>query len=590
MAVIPIYKEQAFGVSPQLPRRKGAVPAEAFGSGQWKFIQRLGETGENISRTLLKRQQQKQKEEDILKGESAFTDAEDEVRNLKNQYLRTQGLDADGITKSADADINAVRDKYILKLDNERQRNYFNQRLDQYRGNSLNTLSRHESAQFLKSKSRILSNRVISATTNALDNNDNPELFNADLNEALSARELEMSSQGYSSVTKKNELAKLKSDILTDSIKISLNKDDLTGAKARFEKEKKNILPEQRARIAEVIKSKEFSAEAQSNTDIIWKESQGNITEFTNLARRTLSGKMEDDVINRGKYRYNEVKTQEAMTRNIIKDDLLGGVRDSLSYEEALKVIEKAPDNKMKVNLEAYAAKRFKALGSGNPKTDKPGTAYDLRVRIDESLNGMIPVTDPRYIRSALQLEAESYGKLTRATQSNIINYYRQGGKQASVTRANIEKVYQYYKKKAKIDLKEDGPTIDVIWNEVLTTTEPGTQITDKQIEKVTRRVIAEGEVEKIIQTPVGPAFEEGIWPGWTPRFIPGADPGEIMSYTEAKKQGKLQNWYPTVSDDERPDIIRIIEKFNRDHPYDPPVIVNEYNIRATKKRLLGVE
>ena len=98
MVFIPVFRRQAVGVSPALPRENLTVPPGAFENQQFKALSSLALSGAKLSEFLSDRADQIEAGQDKIIADGAFNRLYDDQTPLFNQARSSRGVNASGVT------------------------------------------------------------------------------------------------------------------------------------------------------------------------------------------------------------------------------------------------------------------------------------------------------------------------------------------------------------------------------------------------------------------------------------------------------------------------------------------------------------
>jgi hypothetical protein len=403
---------------PGLPRRVQEEPlpaarisaapgASAFGGTEAELITQIGGALTQFGEARQKAQSEFKDRNDKLHATEAVLKYKDYWREQKGTYLNKFRTDARGITETAKTDT----DKFIRTLldgaENDEQRLLIEMALRPEQDVGLDKTQSHEVTEFRTSEKETAGAMIENSIRDAADNHDNPNtIFHnwLNLNDAIEAQ-----TKGMSKEVKKN----VKAEKISDFHLAVLNSkvvEDAEGAKKYYAEHEKDILPENRKAVEDVLNKEDTLQFSQQKADEIVL-TEPDRSKWSETARKTQDPEKREATVNRLKTRKAELDQLDKEAQQNAYLDALDKISKSANLEDGLDIAAKLENPEDALKAQKVAEARF-ARKTRDVVTDRKVQAEVLEkiankeIKTPQQLLEFYPwLSDQHYDRALTELK-----------------------------------------------------------------------------------------------------------------------------------------------------------------------------------------
>ena len=351
-------------VSPQVrpdlmptPRRGAEASPNAFGA---QTAQAIGQAGRQMAEIGL----EMQKQQDVIRVQKAFTQAQKDLHDYQNDSLMLKGINAVGLKAKTEKTIQEIADRHAKGL-NQNQRRQFDQFFSRAGLGAVDSMTGHERREtqraMLDQGNAILKQQVDAVL---LARNNDEQLAVADQT-AVTTIDTIASSQGW---TKEQRDAAVREQrtAMNFAVVTQLIEDGPAGierAKKIFDRVEKGggWSVREALTLTNKIKGVEDQVEAQTVSQEMLAKHGDNERAALAEIRKRYSGAKQNLMVQYTEAMFADARRLEKQEQNAVFDEGLGLIRSAKSFTQAITMIENLEiENKDKATLENYARSHFK--------------------------------------------------------------------------------------------------------------------------------------------------------------------------------------------------------------------------------------
>lgn len=463
-----------------------------------------------------------------------------------NSIFQKKGSSAKNINKEVKDYFEKQKNTLPKELDNQRQKDKFADVYDNFIIQNSAAARTHHSREMVNYEKTSISSQQDNAIEEGVQYRNNTErMMEARTEVKITSLEL---TEDLPPETQEKALREDTTRFDARVINGYISDENIDTARSYFNHVKKDMNSEVRDKIEVALKHAGTKKESQIQADKIVVNNDDFETQLKK-ARSIKNADLRDATVTRIKARHQEENTIKREARTKLVDSKITDILNSRSPEQALDIANSldALSYDGKGEDRAKLIKFATALNKKSPnKTTNPSLVNNSRIKIDQG-----------EYQSEGEIIAELKGTASDPDLRNVIKYFRDGGAKGSVSEPMVRR---HFATISGLKIDDDPDLYNAVWNYALDNVKDGVKPTDKEMRSIVADALVEGEVES------------GKW------YLSDKD----MSFSEATFQGKLENWFPEVTDLEEKSISKILKSAGKQ--------VNDDTIKRYKKHIiLGV-
>jgi len=305
-------------------------------------------------------------------------------------------------------------------------------------------------------------------------------------------------------------------------------------AEAYFKANEKDMDQEEAVVIQEALDNRKNKTWTRNKADEIRLANGGDLSaQMTEAAKITdATQRAQTEALLKADYNVDQTIRTEGIRKT--KSETIQGINSpGMTYQKGQDLVDSAMKLDGVLGAEMQTVLDAKFLGGPKHTSLKAKNEAFRWVDGEAVFNDDETAVPP--ITSEDDIVSRYSGVLQEDDIENVIAYYKKGGGAGELTHSKVESVYKKVTT-LKPDKKLYEEQLNAIFSIALQELPPGKLPTEEYLKSVAVRVVAEGEAMGI-----------GTVDTFFGDFGFGYD--ENMTYLEAKKQGKVREWQPLLSD-----------------------------------------
>jgi hypothetical protein len=390
MATVPVYdlptQEAGVGNMPAFQ----APTVEPMRNFTGEQIQKTGQAVQSFGTTVMKIADRLQGEIDDAESKSLYNQFAAQADVIETKYLTTKGKDAvDNLMKTR-TDIDAAMTDIMGKAQNDVQRIMFKNSAAVRMRSANSAMIRHsltEQREFdIKETGAKVDTFVIDAVRYSAGFRNPQGDFAIYYNAAKKEAGILADKLGYpaDSAQRQQLILKATNSIHGQAVQAAIDGQNLDNARDYLQRYGNEMTPETFQRANKALEIGTSDKREQTLADTIWSESGGNIAAALKKARDTLSGRDEDQVVQRLKVFENERTTIIRESQNESKDKAWRVYAETGNFSKIPPTVLAGMDGADLASLQRTARADIEAKQKGTEVRTNPDTYYALT---KESMN-----------------------------------------------------------------------------------------------------------------------------------------------------------------------------------------------------------